>query len=155
MDFSVQAEETCRPHKGAWSQILLLCPELSKQWNSKLGEAGTEPASYCPGAGEYPTGDTLRNSHSSFSGGLLPCGPESSVLHLHLTAVCHRWENGGAGCVVTVHIEAGGEERCRALLRWSAVRARAGISSPLGSMVSGSQWSCSAWPFSSLTLLCV
>lgn len=35
---------------------------MSQQWNPELGEAGAERATYCPGAGEYPTGDTLGNS---------------------------------------------------------------------------------------------
>lgn len=157
----MQAIETFRPFKGTWPQVLLLCPGLSKQWNPKLGEAEAEPVSYCPGAGSTLQETLPEITQSSFLGDLLPCGPESSVLHhlhlhhLHLTTVCHRWKNGGTGHVMTVQVEAGEEERCWALLRRSAVREQASISSLLGSVVSCVQRTCSAWPFSSLTLLCV
>lgn len=57
-----QAIETL---KDTWPQILLPCPGLSEPWNPELGEAGAEPASSCLGGGEYPTGDTLRDSHGA------------------------------------------------------------------------------------------
>lgn len=93
-----------------------------------MGEAEAEPVSYCPGAGSTLQETLPEITQSSFLGDLLPCGPESSVLHhlhlhhLHLTTVCHRWKNGGTGHVMTVQVEAGEEERCWALLRRSAVR---------------------------------
>lgn len=147
----MQAVETCRPLKSTWPQILLLCPGLSKQWNPELGEAGVEPVSYCPGAGEYPIGDTL-GYHTEL---LLGCPPSlwSRVLSPSSCTSYNclpQMEKEGAGRVMTVQVEAGGEERCWALLRQSAVREQASNSSLLSSMVS-----CVQRTFSSLTLLCV